>query len=88
MNVVVDYFEDNLYNFNRSFTRKGGNIPPILIKVFAFQMFKGINYLSALSVAHRDIKPHNILIDPHKNKLVICDFGSAKQLVASIKFII
>jgi glycogen synthase kinase 3 beta len=54
------------------------------VKVYAFQMFKAINYLSALSVAHRDIKPHNILIDPNNHKLVICDFGSAKQLVASI----
>lgn len=46
-------------------------------------MFKAINYLAALSIAHRDIKPHNILIDPNNHRLVICDFGSAKQLVAS-----
>jgi glycogen synthase kinase 3 beta len=47
-------------------------------------MFKGINYLASISIAHRDIKPHNILIRPETNKLVICDFGSAKQLVPSI----
>lgn len=34
-----------------------------------------------MGIAHRDIKPQNILIDYHKHKVVICDFGSAKQLV-------
>ena len=83
LNVVMDYFEENLYNYNRSYTKKGDNIPPILIKIYSYQLFKAINYLTALSIAHRDIKPHNILIDPNNNKLVICDFGSAKQLVPS-----
>ncbi len=46
-----------------------------------FQVLKGLNYLSTLSIAHRDIKPQNILVDTAKNKAVICDFGSAKQLV-------
>jgi glycogen synthase kinase 3 beta len=46
-----------------------------------FQILKGLNYLSTLSIAHRDIKPQNILIDLSKNKAVICDFGSAKQLI-------
>jgi glycogen synthase kinase 3 beta len=46
-----------------------------------YQILKGLNYLSTLSIAHRDIKPQNILVDLTKNKAVICDFGSAKQLV-------
>ena len=36
-----------------------------------------------LSIAHRDIKPQNILVDRVKHKLIITDFGSAKQLVPS-----
>lgn len=46
-----------------------------------FQILKGLNYLSTLGIAHRDIKPQNILVDLTKNKAVICDFGSAKPLV-------
>ena len=38
-------------------------------------------YLSFHGIAHRDMKPHNILANPSTNKVVICDFGSAKQLV-------
>jgi serine/threonine protein kinase len=37
--------------------------------------------LSTLSIAHRDIKPQNILVDRISNTVVICDFGSAKKLV-------
>jgi glycogen synthase kinase 3 beta len=51
------------------------------MKIIMFQMLKGLNYLSTIRIAHRDIKPQNILIDLSKNKAVICDFGSAKQLV-------
>lgn len=87
LNVVVDFFEENLYDLNRKRVRKGEGIPPLLVKVYTYQMLKAINYLAALSVAHRDIKPHNILVDPGTNKLVVCDFGSAKQLVPSNSFI-
>ena len=43
-----------------------------------------------IGVCHRDIKvylkvmqfkPHNILVDPSTNKVVMCDFGSAKKLI-------
>ena len=38
-----------------------------------------------LSIAHRDIKPQNVLVDKNTHQLVITDFGSAKQLVKSTK---
>ena len=84
----MDFYDDSLYDFNRQKVRKGDFINPILIKVYSYQMFKGINYLASLSIAHRDIKPHNILVRPEDNKLVICDFGSAKQLVPSKSLLI
>lgn len=54
---------------------------PILFKVLFYQILKGLNYLTSLSIAHRDIKPQNILVDLNISKAIICDFGSAKQLV-------
>jgi len=36
-----------------------------------------------ISIAHRDMKPQNILVDNFKHKAIICDFGSAKKLVKS-----
>lgn len=74
----MDYFSVNLYQLIK---RK--EVSSLLIKIYAYQMFRGLNYLSMLSIAHRDIKPQNILVDPDRHLLVITDFGSAKQLSPS-----
>jgi glycogen synthase kinase 3 beta len=66
---------------------KKKELSPTLIKLYAYQIFRGLNYLSQSSIAHRDIKPQNILVDQSKHKAIISDFGSAKQLVKSINFI-
>lgn len=83
LNIVMDYFSDNLYQ-----VIKKREINPILIKIYAYQIFRGLNYLAMLSIAHRDIKPQNILVDSVKHKLIISDFGSAKQLVKCKSFFI
>ena len=44
-------------------------------------MFRALVYLQAVGIAHRDIKPHNILLDPSTFTLKFCDFGSAKKLM-------
>jgi serine/threonine protein kinase len=73
----MDYYNDDLYALIRK-----RSINSCMTKVFMFQIFKALLYLKSQKLAHRDLKPHNILIDKFSNKLVICDFGSAKKLVA------
>ncbi len=46
-----------------------------------YQILRGLMYMSIQDISHRDMKPHNILVNSQTNKVVICDFGSAKQLV-------
>lgn len=50
------------------------------IKLYSYQIARGMLYLHALGICHRDIKPSNILVDPDTGILKICDFGSAKKL--------
>jgi glycogen synthase kinase 3 beta len=81
LNIVMDYYSDNLYQ-----VIKKREMNPILIKLYSYQIFRGLNYLFMLSIAHRDIKPQNILVDSLKHKVIISDFGSAKQLVKCTPF--
>ncbi|CCF57165.1 hypothetical protein KAFR_0C01720 [Kazachstania africana CBS 2517] len=50
------------------------------IKLYSYQIARGMLYLHAFGICHRDIKPSNILVDPSTGILKICDFGSAKKL--------
>lgn len=45
-----------------------------------WQFFQGLAYIHKLGIAHRDLKPDNILVDNETISLKICDFGSAKSL--------
>jgi len=50
------------------------------IKLYSWQMLRGLSYIHSLGIAHRDIKPENILVNPKTQQVKICDFGSAKEL--------
>jgi len=53
-------------------------MPVFDIKLISYQIFRGLLFIHQLKIAHRDIKPHNILYKG--KKAAICDFGSAKRL--------
>lgn len=78
LNLVTDFLPMNLHQFSLDY-RSQRNYPPVLfVKLFAYQLFSGLNYIHNLKIVHRDIKPQNILVDPQTGQLEICDFGSAK----------
>ena len=47
---------------------------------FHAQLLDAYCHLQRLNIAHRDIKPQNILLDPANNQLKVCDFGFAKRV--------
>lgn len=57
----------------------------ILVKLYAYQIFRALAYIHSLSIVHRDIKPQNLLVDPLSHQLKLCDFGSAKKIVKGEK---
>lgn len=76
MNIVMAFYDGDLYGLIRQSGRKG--LSTMDIKIFSYQIFRGILFTHQLRIAHRDIKPHNVLYKG--KKIAICDFGSAKIL--------
>ena len=80
LNLVMDYVPDTLFKILRFYFKKNMEFPLPLCKIYSYQMFRALAYIHNKNICHRDIKPQNILIDIESNKLVLCDFGSAKIL--------
>ena len=56
--------------------------PTLFNKLVArFNSSATLKFHGVIGVCHRDIKPQNILVNPHSHQLKLCDFGSAKVLV-------
>eukprot|EP00347_Sterkiella_histriomuscorum_P014901 403359081 len=85
LNIVTEFYPDTLNKITTYFSKQKKNLPFFLTKLYTFQLLRGLAYLHAKNIAHRDIKPQNLLIDSDTQKLVICDFGSAKILQGSKK---
>lgn len=81
LNVVMDYIPETLSKVIKNYYKSKNQIPMLLVKLYSYQMMRGLAYIHALGICHRDIKPQNILVDPSTHILKFCDFGSAKKLV-------
>lgn len=69
-------YDGDLHGLIRSTGKRGLSTRDI--KVISYQIFRGLMFIHQLKIAHRDIKPHNILYKG--KKVALCDFGSAKIL--------
>lgn len=83
LNLVMEFMPDTCFRFLRMFAKQKEYMPVLYVKVFGYQLLRALAYLhhNKLNVAHRDVKPQNLLIDPITGVLKLCDFGSAKPLV-------
>lgn len=81
LNVVMDFISDTLYRVMKTYLKMKQMVPPILVKLYSYQLMRSIAYIHAIGICHRDIKPQNVLVDTSSHILKLCDFGSAKQLI-------
>lgn len=68
LNLVTDYYPETLIHVLNYFrvTKKKECIPIHLTRMYTFQLLRALTYLhGSHQVAHRDIKPQNLLIDPN-----------------------
>ncbi|GAA5991204.1 hypothetical protein JCM11641_001619 [Rhodosporidiobolus odoratus] len=80
LNLVLEYVPETLYRVYRAYSKKRQHFPETLSKLYIYQLLRALAYLHSLGVCHRDIKPHNFMVDPETGRCVLIDFGSAKVL--------
>ncbi|CAH9087054.1 unnamed protein product [Cuscuta europaea] len=83
--LVFEYMDMDLKKFIRSFRQTGENIHPQTIKSLLYQLCKGMAFCHGRGVLHRDLKPHNLLMDRKTSMLKIADLGLARAFTLPIK---
>lgn len=82
LNLVLEYVPETVYRIAKHYNRMNQRMPLLFVKLYTYQICRALAYIhGAMGVCHRDIKPQNLLVNPHTHQLKLCDFGSAKVLV-------
>lgn len=74
LTLVFEYLERDLKSYMDDC---GGIISLNNVKIFLFQLLRGLDYCHKRKVLHRDLKPQNLLIN-QKGELKLADFGLAR----------
>ncbi|ORX54046.1 Pkinase-domain-containing protein [Hesseltinella vesiculosa] len=82
LNLVLEYIPETVYRATRQYAKAKQPMPILHVKLYTYQLLRSLAYIHSLGICHRDIKPQNLLLDPSTGILKLCDFGSAKVLVA------
>lgn len=80
LNLVMEHIQDTIYRTLRNHTKARKLVPLILTKTYIYQVCRALAYIHSHKICHRDIKPHNLLLDNQTHNVRLCDFGSAKIL--------
>lgn len=82
LNLVLEYVPETVHRVIKHYNKMNQRMPLIYVKLYFYQICRALAYIhNCIGVCHRDIKPQNLLVNPHTHQLKLCDFGSAKVLV-------
>jgi len=78
--LVLPYCETDLHSF-LLLQRADGGVPAEVARSMTFQLLCGVAYLHSVDVAHRDLKPGNLLVCDGGRRVRIADFGCGRRMV-------
>ena len=82
LNLVLEFVPETVYRIAKHYNKMNQRMPLLYVKLYTYQICRALAYIhNGIGVCHRDIKPQNLLVNPHTHQLKLCDFGSAKVLV-------
>ncbi|GAB4841814.1 Glycogen synthase kinase-3 MsK-3 [Ancistrocladus abbreviatus] len=82
LNLVLEYVPETVHRVIKHYNKMNQRMPLIYVKLYLYQICRALACIhGSIGVCHRDIKPQNLLVNPHTHQLKLCDFGSAKVLV-------
>ncbi|BAP70512.1 casein kinase II subunit alpha [Kluyveromyces marxianus] len=56
------------------------------IRYYMFELLKALDYCHSMGIMHRDVKPHNVMIDHKQRKLRLIDWGLAEFYHPSMEY--
>lgn len=81
LNLVLEYIPETIHSVVKHYNRMHELVPIFSVKLYMYQLARALAHIHGLGICHRDIKPQNLLVNPARHTLKLCDFGSAKALV-------
>ncbi|CAD5190580.1 unnamed protein product [Musa acuminata subsp. malaccensis] len=80
LNLVLEYVPETVHHVIKHYNKMNQRMPLIYVKLYMYQICRALAYIhGSIGVCHRDIKPQNLLVNPHTHQLKICDFGGVQK---------
>lgn len=81
LHLIFEFMDMDLKKYLKSVR---GPLPPAKVKTYMKQLMEGLAFCHRNRVIHRDLKPHNLLINKN-DELKLADFGLARTYTLPIR---
>ena len=63
IDLLMSYMPDTITKLIAQHKLASTHIPNLIIKIYAYQLLRAVNYFTSMEIVHNDLRPDNILIN-------------------------